>query len=99
MTMWERVKPDVRETRKKALTRNWGYLALVVQHLGTQESAWDIVQNLLDNYGHIPRITTRDTTRDAAKNLSSGLNTVYDSVLRIGTSLFRYVYNVLLPRL
>ena len=49
MTMWERVKPDVRETRKKTLTRNWGYPASVVQHLGTKESAWDIIRNLLDD--------------------------------------------------
>ena len=90
MTMWERVKPDVRETRKKVLTRNWGYPSSVVQHMGTQESAWDIVRNLLD---------TRDTTRDAAKNLSNGLNTVYDTVPQIRTSLFRYVYNALLARL
>jgi len=48
MTMWERVKPEVRETRQKALTRNWGYRSSVVQHLGTKESAWDIVRNLLD---------------------------------------------------
>jgi len=48
MTMWERVKPEVRENRQKALTRNWGYGSSVVPHLGTKESAWDIVRNLLE---------------------------------------------------
>lgn len=48
MTMWERVRPEHRETRQRALTKNWGYRSSVVQHLGTKESAWDIVRNLLD---------------------------------------------------
>lgn len=48
MTHWEKVKPEVRENRHKALTRNWGYRSSVVQHIGTKDSAWDIVRNLLD---------------------------------------------------
>jgi hypothetical protein len=48
MTMWERVKPEVRETRQKALMHHWGYHSSVVQHLGTKESAWNIVGKLLD---------------------------------------------------
>jgi len=49
MTMWERVKPEVRAMRLKVVTRNWGYPSSVVQHIGTKESAWDIVRNLLND--------------------------------------------------
>ena len=49
MTMWEKVKPELRETRQKTLTINWGTNSLVVQHLGTKESAWGIVKALLDS--------------------------------------------------
>ena len=49
LTMWERLKPEVRETRFKIMTRDWGYPSSVVKHLGTSESAWDIVRNLLDD--------------------------------------------------
>lgn len=47
MTMSERLNPEVRKTRKEELILHSGYGSSVVQHLGTKESAWDIVKQLL----------------------------------------------------
>ena len=45
-TMWEIVKrKEVREARKASLTDHWG--EMVMEHHGTKESAWKIVNTLL----------------------------------------------------
>ena len=45
-TMWEVVKEQgVREKRKSELTAHWG--EMFVEHCGTNESAWNIVNKLL----------------------------------------------------
>lgn len=49
-TMWEKVKKqEVREARKATLTNHWG--EMVVEHYGTKESAWSIVNTLLHPSG------------------------------------------------